>query len=848
MNYSLLHLVMVALLLAIPILADAQVHDPGPSDPTLFDTVINLPPDPDLGDSQSIGGVADQTTQLNVMDGGRVAARFDANSGSEVNISGGSVGRFLDANSGSEVNISGGTVGDEFEAHSGSVVDVSGGAIGSIFEANSGSEVKIRGGSVGPRFRAAPGSDVELLGGEFSLNGSTFTDSTITFMDISDVFAGTLADGSTFIFSPELGDTLSGVTLTPTALPALDPTPIFVDGTVPRQVTGLRAGQTLTLQDGGRLSNFESIGGTLNIEGGSLFGTTNVINTEVNISGGGVSSFRAFSSLFNITGGTVGDGFEARPGSEVNIRGGTVGDNFEMFEGSTVNISGGTVGDNFETSEGSVVTISGGSVGDFFDANSGSEVNISGGTIGIRFDAHSGSEVNISGGKVVPSILVAPGSDVELLGGEFNLNGSAFTGATIVLGEGDVFAGTLTDGSTFVFGPEYFQPIGFTLTRTALPAINAEQILVDAAFTYQLCGLRAGQTLTLQEGGQLGDHFMANGGTLNVEGGTLTRTTRVVRGEVNIMGGSVGSRFQALVGTQVNISEGSVGDFFEARSGSEVDISGGTVGLGFEARSGSVVNISGGTVGSAFEAFSGSEVNIAGGSIGFHELGGFFEASSGSVVNISGGSVDGSLLVSSGSEINVFGTDFLLDGTSLESLDAGEAFTITERDVTLSGLLADGTPFSFDLTLPPEGTPNFLLEDLFAQDATLTVTLILEGDFNFDGNVDGDDVDFYIGSLGQPATGELAKLDLDNDGVVTLADHNLHVSTLVTTSNGVTGAFLGDVDLDGSVDVLNDAFALVGSLGQSATSRAQGDLNADGVVNVLRDAFILIGDLGMSTN
>ena len=75
----------------------------------------------------------------------------------------------------------------------------------------------------------------------------------------------------------------------------------------------------------------------------------------------------------------------------------------------------------------------------------------------------------------------------------------------------------------------------------------------------------------------------------------------------------------------------------------------------------------------------------------------------------------------------------------------------------------------------------------------------------------------------------MAQLDLDTDGEVTLADHNLHVTTLVTTSNGVTGTPLGDVNLDGSVDVLGDGFALIGGLGQSVTSRAQGDLNADGI-------------------
>ena len=81
-------------------------------------------------------------------------------------------------------------------------------------------------------------------------------------------------------------------------------------------------------------------------------------------------------------------------------------------------------------------------------------------------------------------------------------------------------------------------------------------------------------------------------------------------------------------------------------------------------------------------------------------------------------------------------------------------------------------------------------------------------------------------------------MDLDGDGVVTLADHNLHVTTLVVTSNGVTGAFLGDVNLDGVVDVIDDGPALV-PFGRSVTSRSQGDLNADGVVS-LSDVFIWI--------
>ena len=56
--------------------------------------------------------------------------------------------------------------------------------------------------------------------------------------------------------------------------------------------------------------------------------------------------------------------------------------------------------------------------------------------------------------------------------------------------------------------------------------------------------------------------------------------------------------------------------------------------------------------------------------------------------------------------------------------------------------------------------------------------------------------------------------------------------------------FLGDLNLDGTVDVLGDAFILIGSLGSSVLSYAQGDIDLNGTVDVLGDAFILIGNLG----
>ena len=57
-------------------------------------------------------------------------------------------------------------------------------------------------------------------------------------------------------------------------------------------------------------------------------------------------------------------------------------------------------------------------------------------------------------------------------------------------------------------------------------------------------------------------------------------------------------------------------------------------------------------------------------------------------------------------------------------------------------------------------------------------------------------------------------------------------------------AIPGDANLDGVVDVLNDAFALVGNLGSTTNlAWADGNFNGDEAVNVLGDAFILVGNL-----
>ena len=166
----------------------------------------------------------------------------------------------------------------------------------------------------------------------------------------------------------------------------------------------------------------------------------------------------------------------------------------------------------------------------------------------------------------------------------------------------------------------------------------------------------------------------------------------------------------------------------------------------------------------------------------------------------------------------------------------GKSFDISSGFPVLSTVGVDGAVLA---TNGDVGSPGF---------TPLAPAPTLLGDFEPDGDVDADDIDFYSGNIDQAATGDLAQLDFLEDGVVTLDDYQFHIENFVQTPNGL-GTFVGDVNLDGSVTVLGDAFVLVASLGAGGeVGYADGDLNADGTVDVLGDAFVLVSNLGRSND
>ena len=280
-------------------------------------------------------------------------------------------------------------------------------------------------------------------------------------------------------------------------------------------------------------------------------------------------------------------------------------------------------------------------------------VRINGGTVGRGFDVQGG--------------------DVELSGGEFQLNGEAFTESTVSLGAGDVFTGTLEDGSVFVFADEVSDRlVDVRLNQTALPSADLTPVFVTAAMQ-NAAGLRSGQTLTLEQGGIIVGEFEAVDGVINVNGGIFADDT-------------------AFVNTIINVNDGSLLGDAAAHSGSEFNLLGGTINSLF-AGVGSEFNLLGGTVDSLF-------------------------AGIGSEINIHGGIFENQLSAIDGSSIDFFATEFFINGAEVEFNDFDTPLQIENRNFTLSGTFSDGSEFEYFVA-------SFSAGDFFvSSDANLQLNLV----------------------------------------------------------------------------------------------------------------------------
>ncbi|QDT74535.1 hypothetical protein I41_37320 [Lacipirellula limnantheis] len=626
-----------------------------------FTTIINSPPDA-IETLSSIGS----GTQLNLYPGAaldrlfRIGAGRQSSDNIEVNLDGGIVLGSLKTsgswkkNSNVVINIRGGVVGEYLIADNANVVNVSGGSIRNFYTFDE-SRLNLFGGDF--RVNGTPVAGLNALGSSLSLN-----------LDPGSLLTGTLADGTPVAISGEgiNSDYLVDGTLTlhaavvPAAVPHTFHAP---GGALPH---GLRAGQRLVVGDEG----------------------------------------------------IVPQNFNASWGSVVDVTAGKIGDKFEAV-GAVVSVSGGEVGGQSTAFRGTVVSLSGGSIGNNFNAGRGSVFNMTGGEVGYLFEALGGSQVNLAGGVVQPYLVAHPDSKVVIAGSGFRLDGVAVGGLNAVGNErqinvpaGAVLSGTFADGRQFAFSDQTYDDFAAgTLTLRATPPPAAGPPMIHAPSAASPLGLQSGQTLLVSDGGDVGENFNADwGSVVSINGGQVGGGFEAVGAMVNVTAGHIGWRFDAFYGSAINISGGVFEGVVRAHRGSVINFSGGQIGHYLTVDNGSVVNVSGGVIDYGTQVNRGGVLNLSGGELGeeFQVYSGAFNMNGGSiagrasilgdaVANVSGGTIGDQLSVQNGARLVLAGGDFRLNGVPLSGLATIGSSTAVDipADALLSGTLRDGTPFAF---------------------------------------------------------------------------------------------------------------------------------------------------------
>ncbi|MCA9241543.1 MAG: hypothetical protein KDA37_15140, partial [Planctomycetales bacterium] len=589
-----------------------------------------------LRDATVHGDLSLEDGSMAVVSGGLVTGELVAKDGSTVHMSGGTITQspsfFLEGatvHSGSVFLMTGGVVNGDL-AVSDSFASITGGRIAGRIAVSGGGEAEITGGSLGPLH--VYGGTATLVGGEFHLDGAPITGLTAsaqtTAIPKDSLLTGVLSDGTPVIVANRgiLQDSLweDQLDLRLAPVPASEPTAF--DSDVDSVPTGLRTGQSLALRAGAQAPpNFTALPG----------------------------------STLSIVGGETGHGLEAA-GASITMTAGRIGELSTIYQGTTLRMSGGVIESNFEVSE-------------------GARLEVSGGAVGSAFVAHSNSKVVYSGGKFTGSLGTEADSSFAISGGDFRINGAPLTALTapgsqqpIDLPEGGVLSGVLTDGTPFAFGASsgWFAPGTLSLNATDIPDAGAAVLHVPSDPAPS--GLRSGQTLVLGDGGDLGDYFTADwGSVVRVSGGRIGQGFKTVGGLVNITGGEIDS-LSALYGSVVNLDGGTINYHVNVDRGAIFNVFSGENQGGLYVLEGGRVNMTGGVLGGYITVFASGSLNIEGGvinrDISLYEGGslkllggetrGGISLWAGSDASIAGGRLADEFRVSDGISAVLSGTDF----------------------------------------------------------------------------------------------------------------------------------------------------------------------------------------------
>ena len=482
------------------------------------------------------------------MSGGKVRHVTLADSSVPAVLSGGEI-EHLELPYRGDIRLAGTTVGTISWGNQDGNLTHSAGVVRNYFPVAKGATARLEGGAIGGPFLLDPTGKLEIAGGEFRVDGQLVAglDAPGASLEISvpdgALLSGTLADGTPFAFSSLdqhfdfSGDDLKGkITLIAVATPAVAPGAILA-GEHPN-LLGVREGQTLVVSSG------------------------DVVRDVFNIGYGARVELNA--------GGTIGERVEA-VGAELVMTGGTLGNRFDAFDGSVISISGGNVGQLFEAHPGSQVRISGGKVGDLFSAQSESDVEISGGEM-TRAEIYANASFRVNGGTL-GTMYLQENARMTVAGGTVNIF-EVKKDAHI-----DLFSGRLGSSSYSAY----------------------DQRIVGTVDQY---GGIVGESLEIYVGGALNSYV-----------GTVERNGDVYNGGVlNIKGGAVGNEWTVDSGGRINLEQGSLGSSTTINPGGQLTASNGTIGSNLNVYG--TATIDDALVGANADVFSGGRLHLMGGALG----------------------------------------------------------------------------------------------------------------------------------------------------------------------------------------------------------------------------------------
>ncbi|WP_152098413.1 hypothetical protein [Lacipirellula parvula] len=655
------------------------------------------------------------------MSGGYLSDRATISSAGVANISGGIVVGGLRAESGAQVHVSGGYFYYGIRASDATAI-VSGGSIAGV----SGSTVEISGGVIRKGVWTAAGDRMTLAGGELRIDGELVEGLEVAGAErevnvpLGSVVSGVFADGTPFMFSSSdisrtdyLGSQFADGTLRLRAAPLPNAGPSGLTASVDGPIAAVRDGQTLVVDVPG------VIGDELRTAQGS----------RVDIQQGGTvgNGFEAVGAIVNVTGGSVGHGFDVAAGAIVTLASGSIGSGADIIRGGAVHVQGGTLGPSAFVHPGGTLSVDGGSVGNELRVLSDGQAALTAGRIGQYATVEPGGELRIEGGEIDRWLTVQ---------GELAMHGGA--AADVRVEGGDV---RLFDGAVNALNVEE----------------NGQAVVSGGRVRY--ASVSSGGKLDLL-GGVTGGELTANsGGTLKVVGGAIEgQFTANNNSQVVVRGGAIGGKFQTMAGSNVRLeggefavdgvpiaelsAPGATGAFVfpnsnavltgvladgspfalspsdldsvaastlrlqvvelpsigpaviqidagvaprGIRTGQKLVVGGsGSIPKGFNAHHGAIVEIlEGATVGENFEA-TGAVVNIRGGTLGKAD------AFAGAVINVSGGKVAGNMNAYRGGIINVSGgTMPIVDGyAGYRALVSWEGSVINVSGGTIGGIVA----------------------------------------------------------------------------------------------------------------------------------------------------------------